>query len=127
MSPSKRPYLVPPKPPASPGRASPYPLDQKARDHQVIDDQGVPRRYLEKTLTPDERTAFEAHLVDCAECTDRVLLAGMFEVRTPAPPRKTGLTVRLKSWQLLAILLVSALLLLGIPSVSIGLWRVLFP
>jgi len=37
--------------------------------------------YLHHQLTPEERTHFEAHLVDCEACRDRVLLAEMFHVR----------------------------------------------
>ena len=47
-------------------------------DHRYIDDHSVAERYLDHTLPPGERSRFEAHLVDCQECTDRILLAEMF-------------------------------------------------
>jgi len=57
-------------------------------DHGYIDDHSVTERYLDHTLTPAERTEFEAHLVDCQECTDRLLLAEMFHNRNGAPQLK---------------------------------------
>jgi len=50
-------------------------------DHRYIDDHSVATRYLARALSPQERLEFEAHLVDCQECADRVLLAEMFENR----------------------------------------------
>ncbi len=47
-------------------------------DHGSFDARSVADRYLDHTLPPEERSAFEAHLVDCQECTDRLLLAEMF-------------------------------------------------
>ena len=109
-------------------------------DHRYIDENSVAERYLGGRLANQEREAFERHLVDCQECTDRILLAGMFlarrgngasSLKSPglaksvaepsrpagksesAPP--AGLIVRLKPRQLVLILLVSVLLLLAIP------------
>lgn len=50
-------------------------------DHRYIDDRSVAERYLDHALSAPERLEFEAHLVDCQECTDRVLLAEMFHNR----------------------------------------------
>ncbi len=50
-------------------------------DHHYIDDQSVAERYLDHALPVSERSDFEAHLVDCQECTDRLLLAEMFHSR----------------------------------------------
>jgi anti-sigma factor RsiW len=50
-------------------------------DHRYIDDRSVAARYLDQTLPACERAQFEAHLVDCLECTDRLLLAEMFHHR----------------------------------------------
>jgi anti-sigma factor RsiW len=50
-------------------------------DHRYIDDHSVAARYLNQALPAPERAAFEAHLVDCQECTDRLLLAEMFHHR----------------------------------------------
>jgi hypothetical protein len=48
-------------------------------DHQYIDQNNIAGRYLRKELPTSERDKFQAHMVDCAECSDRVLLAEMFE------------------------------------------------
>lgn len=53
-------------------------------DHRYIDERSVAQRYLDHTLPADERADFEAHLVDCQECTDRLLLAEMFHARNGA-------------------------------------------
>jgi hypothetical protein len=50
-------------------------------DHHYIDEHAVAERYLGNTLALEDREAFERHLVDCQECTDRLLLAGMFHAR----------------------------------------------
>lgn len=52
-----------------------------AMDHQYIDANAVAERYLGNRLQLKERDDFERHLVDCQECTDRLLLAGMFHAR----------------------------------------------
>src|SRR5580692_6333245 len=63
----------------------------RAMDHRYIDECSVTQRYLDHILSTPERLEFEAHLVDCQECTDRLLLAEMFlnhngvHVRTPDP------------------------------------------
>jgi anti-sigma factor RsiW len=53
-------------------------------DHRYIDEQQVAERYVKHTLGAAERAAFEAHLVDCQECADRLLLAEMFHARNGA-------------------------------------------
>ena len=60
--------------------------------------------YLHHKLTPEDRTLFEAHLVDCEVCRDRVLLAEMFHVRNglarqpaPEPQQRTEPTVEVLS------------------------------
>ena len=76
---------------------------------------------IDHRLSPGERAAFEAHLVDCQECTDRVLLAEMFHARSVngRPPRpRTGLVLRLKPWQI-AFLIITTVLLLAIPAVVV--------
>lgn len=88
-------------------------------DHQYVDRFLVAERYLNNALTRQERAAFEAHLVDCQECTDRVLLAGMFHAREDGIARPAArLVLRLKPWQI-AALLITALLLLAIPIVAL--------
>jgi len=95
----------------------------QAMDHRYIDQHSLAERYLSNALSPQERAAFEAHLVDCQECTDRLLLAGMFHARqhthvqngAPLQPPSSRLVLRLKPWQL-AMLTIIALLLLAIPA-----------
>jgi anti-sigma factor RsiW len=57
-------------------------------NHAYIDQHDVAGRYLRKLLDDGDRSAFEIHLVDCAECADRVLLAEMLEaeIDRPVPP-----------------------------------------
>lgn len=55
-------------------------------DHRYIDDHSVAQRYLDHSLSPEERNQFEAHLVDCQECADRLLLAEMFHARNGHVP-----------------------------------------
>jgi len=99
-------------------------------DHRYIDDFSVAERYVENALRPEERSAFEAHLVDCQECTDRLILAGMFYTRNGVskaaePPVRTGLVVRLKLWQIVLLCAATALLLLAIPIILIPVWKLL--
>jgi len=105
-------------------------------DHRYIDDHSVATRYLARALSPQERVEFEAHLVDCQECADRVLLAEMFhncnghvkehppkehapEEAPPKPPQEAqALRVRfegsLTTWQRLWLFAAgAALLVLG--------------
>lgn len=50
-------------------------------DHRDVDENDIARHYICGTLSPQDRAAFERHAVDCAECADRILLAGMFKIR----------------------------------------------
>ena len=95
-------------------------------DHRYVDQYAVAQRYLDQALSPEERAAFELHLVDCQECTDRLLLAGMFHARQPngvaarpcpAPQSspQSRLVLRLKPWQLVLLAMI-ALLALAIPA-----------
>ncbi len=94
-----------------------------AMDHRYIDQFAVAQRYLDHALPAEERAAFEAHLVDCQECTDRVLLAEMFHARqangagprNPPSASQSTLILRLKPWQL-ALLAIIAILALAIPA-----------
>jgi anti-sigma factor RsiW len=54
-------------------------------DHGYIDANALADRYVRRTLPAGERADFEAHLVDCQECSDRVLLAEMFLLRNTGP------------------------------------------
>jgi anti-sigma factor RsiW len=103
-------------------------------DHRYIDEHSVAERYLGRELSAEEREAFEAHVVDCQECTDRLMLAEMFHARngfkqkahhpppglTPAPEQEIPLRARFiahfRPWQLVVIFAAAALLLLAIPT-----------
>lgn len=64
-------------------------------DHRYIDQRSVAERYLNHTLSFEERAEFETHLVDCQECTDRLLLAEMFQHRNGGShPEPDGKAIR---------------------------------
>jgi anti-sigma factor RsiW len=107
-------------------------------DHRYIDDRSLAERYLDHSLPPPERGEFEAHLVDCQECTDRVLLAEMFHNRNgalkPKPAAEIVLqavlppeTLRVRfvrlfsAWQIFLILSAAAALLVLLPTLAV-LW-----
>jgi hypothetical protein len=107
-------------------------------DHRYIDEHSVAERYLDRKLSPQERADFEAHFVDCQECTNRLLLAEMFHARNgcksktdkprqapPASPiaspveelpRRARFVAQFQPWQLVVIFAVAALLLLALPT-----------
>ncbi len=96
-------------------------------DHRYIDTHSVAGRYLDHELSADQRAEFEAHLVDCQECTDRVLLAEMFHLRngrrTAEPPMTVRFVGRFTPWQLFWILAGTSILLVLVPSLLL-LWVV---
>jgi hypothetical protein len=47
-------------------------------NHRYIDEHSVAERYLEHALPAAEHDAFEAHMVQCDECSDRLMLAQIF-------------------------------------------------
>ena len=91
-------------------------------DHRYIDEYGVAERYLERALAPQEHEAFEAHVVDCEECADRLLLAQIFLERKAAlaaaaeMPKRAQFVARLAPWQILILAVVAAVLLLAVPT-----------
>ncbi len=105
-------------------------------DHRFIDEHSVADRYLDHKLPKQMRAAFEAHVVDCQECADRLLLAEMFHARnslvpgelarplpqTPPARADQGLPLRarfvaqFRPWQLVVLFAVTALLLLALPT-----------
>ncbi len=96
-------------------------------DHRYIDENGVAERYLEHGLAPAEHEAFEAHVVDCQECADRLLLAQIFLEQRAAPPgpeapfveplpKRAQFVASLDPWQLFLLALTAALLLLAVPT-----------
>ena len=92
-------------------------------DHRYIDEHSVAQRYVDNALEAGLRAEFETHLVDCQECTDRVLLAGMFHARTQETlPYRARLAARLKPWQMIALFALIVLLLLAVPAILIPVW-----
>ncbi|HXP84685.1 MAG TPA: zf-HC2 domain-containing protein [Bryobacteraceae bacterium] len=104
-------------------------------DHAFIDRYAVADRYVKRTLPADERAAFEAHLVDCQECADRVLLATMLRdgkakpirVETPPrpaepPPAKGSSVSSAQLWKLALLFAAGAAALLAIPT-AVFLWQ----
>jgi hypothetical protein len=98
-------------------------VDMSVMDHRYIDEHSVAARYVGKALTARERAAFEAHMVDCQECTDRILLAEIFHTRQPSEvpelPLRAQLAARLAPWQFFLLFAIAALLLLAIPALLI--------
>ena len=96
-------------------------------DHRYIEEHSVAERYLDNQLGPRDRAAFEAHLVDCQECMDRPLLAGMFHTRhdnadSGPLPFRSRFVAQFTPWQIVMIFAVAALLLLLIPT-AYFLWQ----
>jgi len=91
-------------------------------DHRYIDEYGVAERYLEHSLASREHEAFEAHVVDCQECADRLLLAQIFlerkgAITTSEPmPKRAQFVAGFTPWQLLLLAAAAALLLLAVPT-----------
>lgn len=117
-------------------------------DHGYIDDNSIAERYLRHALPAPERRNFEQHLVDCQECSDRLLLAEMFLSRNgsahgrsvplpieqptsaakigpsqPLPaailPLRARIAAALSPWQLFLLFVITAVLLLAIPTTGI--------
>jgi len=104
-------------------------------DHGYIDGHRLAERYLDHALRPQERTAFEAHMVDCPECVDRLLLAEMFHARNGFPtavrpvrafpaqlPAHAMIVAQFEPWEFVVILTVAGLLLLAVPTVFLRSW-----
>ena len=87
-------------------------------DHQYIDRQDVVGQFLRNELVAPDRTAFQAHVVDCPECADRVLLAEMFLAHEPKPvlPMRARWAARMSPLQLTLLGVLTLVLLLAIPS-----------
>ena len=102
-------------------------------DHAYIERNDIAGRYLRRELSATDRDAFQGHLVDCQECTDRVLLAEMFEAQAAEPPpipvpnfsltqpltqkmpMRARIVAYLSPWQLAFLLVMAVLLLLAVP------------
>lgn len=77
-------------------------------DHSYIDTHSVAERYLEQQLSPEELRQFEEHIVDCQECSDRLLLAEMFHARNGRPQPDREVVARLVVYKPRRVLLLLA-------------------
>lgn len=108
-------------------------------DHTDIDRNAVADRYVKRTLPAAERTAFEAHLVDCQECSDRILLATMLRngvtkpIVVEPPPRlaeppvmhpavKASNISSARLWKLALLFAAAVAALLAVPT-AVFLWQ----
>ncbi len=113
-------------------------------NHAYIDGKRVAESYLRHTLPSELRTQFEAHMVDCEECRDRLLLAEIFHSRNrvvktkpaqivvppppeplqivelaPKLPQRARFIAALRPWQIWLILIAAAALLVLIPTAGV--------
>jgi len=105
----------------------PAPLSEM--DHESIDANQVPDRYLMGKLSADERLAYEEHFLDCPACVDRLealegLRAGLGALsprRTPAERPKRPAAVRwLREPRALALLAACLVVAVVPPALTIG-------
>jgi hypothetical protein len=94
-------------------------------DHAYIDANSIAERYLDQGLSDEELREFEEHIVDCAECADRLLLAEMFHARNGHKPRRdremVARVVLYKPKRVIAMLIAAGL---AIPVIYL-LWRLI--
>jgi Putative zinc-finger len=99
-------------------------------DHHYIEGHNIPDRYLQGTLSARERSRFEEHFIDCAECLDRLEMTEDFRgaLRTVAAEEAAASRVYarpgLRAWLMhmpggrhAALLAAAMLLLVALPSV----------
>jgi hypothetical protein len=84
-------------------------------DHLYIDTNSVAERYLEQQLSPEELRQFEEHIVDCQECSDRLLLAEMFHARNGRPQKDQELVARVVVYKPRRVLLLLAAAAAAVP------------
>lgn len=86
-----------------------------AMNHAYIDANSIAERYLDHALSPDDVREFEAHIVDCQECADRLLLAEMFHARNghkrKPEPEMVARVVLYKPARLVLMLIAAALVI----------------
>jgi hypothetical protein len=95
-------------------------------DHSIIEERNVAELYAARQLPPEEETLFEEHLIECAECRERVAraedLRGSFQAMAVEDRTRAAVGIGLFAWlarhQLAARLGLAALLLLalGLPA-----------
>ena len=90
-------------------------------EHAHFDNSDIAERYVTGRLSPEERAGFEAHLVDCSRCLDRIEVAeGLREgiahvaVREQPRPSPFRLSRRSPSPAIALVLAASVVLLLGV-------------
>jgi hypothetical protein len=97
-------------------------------DHHYIEGHNIHDRYLQGKLSPTERTRFEEHFVDCAECLDRLEMTEDFrgtlrtvaaeDAATPRVQARPGLRtwlMGLAGSRQAALLAAAVLLLVALP------------
>lgn len=84
-------------------------------DHSYIDAHSVAERYLEQQLSPGELRQFEEHIVDCQECSDRLLLAEMFHARNGRRHKDQELVARVVLYKPRQVLLLLAAACAAVP------------
>jgi hypothetical protein len=102
----------------------------KVMDHHYIEGHNITDRYLQGTLSATERTRFEEHFIDCAECLDRLEMTEDFRgaLRTLAADRAAASRVYARpgrrAWLMgmpggrqAALLAAAFLLVVALPSV----------
>ena len=104
-------------------------------DHHYIEGHNIADRYLQGTLSATERTRFEEHFIDCAECLDRLEMTEDFRgaLRTLAADRAAASRVYARpgrrAWLMgmpagrqAALLAAAVLVLVALPSVLLIVW-----
>jgi hypothetical protein len=104
-------------------------------DHHYIEGHNITDRYLQGTLSATERTRFEEHFIDCAECLDRLEMTEDFRgaLRTLAADRAAVSRVYARpgrrAWLMgmpggrhAALLAAAVLVLVALPSVLLIVW-----
>jgi hypothetical protein len=98
-------------------------------DHREIEEHNIPDRYLQGKLAADERTRFEEHFMECAECLERLemtedfrtqlrIVASEEAVRSPvyARPGLRAWLVALTGPRQAALLAAAVVLLVALPA-----------
>jgi hypothetical protein len=103
--------------------------EYRGMDHQYIEGHNILDRYLQETLSAAERTRFEEHFIDCAECLDRLEMTEDFRgaLRTVAAEHaatsSTSVRPGLRAWLMgltggrqVALAAAAILLLIALPT-----------
>ena len=98
-------------------------------DHHYIEGHNIPDRYLQGTLSAAERIRFEEHIIDCAQCLERLEVTEDFRstlravaaeeaasTRAHARPGLRAWSMRLTGGRQAALLAAAVLLLVALPA-----------